>query len=312
MTTEKHATADDSSRLSLAGRLMPTIMRLRRSNKNHRSRDHVRRHIERLTANPASTSAPRRPRKGVSISSDYEGGWHVHTIAPTQGESQGTVVYLHGGGWIDEAAPAHWNLVQRIAAEASVTVIFPAYPLVHIGGSAETVVPALTRICERIDGSVVLMGDSAGGTIALSASLLLAERGHPVDLTLLIAPALDMRMQNPEIDEVQPLDPWLVKNGQLLLTELWIGDHGEDPILNPFLGDVGSVGRLVVFSGTRDLLNPDTRLFVQRATEEGADIEYHEQHGHLHVYPLLPTPEGGKARRNIVSAVRHAVAANQG
>src|SRR5699024_10313373 len=155
------------------------------------------------------------------------------------------------------------------------------------------------------------MGDSAGVTIALSASLLLASRQRPVDLTLLSSPALDMRMANPEIDEIQPRDPWLVKKGQLLLTELWIGEHEEDPVLNPFLGDAGSVGRLIVFSGTRDLLNPDTRLFVQRATEEGADIEYHEQPGHLHVYPLLPTPEGRKARRRIVSAVRHAVASDQ-
>lgn len=311
MTTKRHVAADASSRLSLAGRLMPTIMRLRRSNKNHRSREHVRRHMEELTASPESTRAPRRHRKGVSISSVLEDGWHVHTITPSQGASLGTVVYLHGGGWIDEAASAHWKLVQRVALEASVTVVFPAYPLVHTGGSAETVVPVVTRLCEQLDGPTVIMGDSAGGTIALSSSLLLAKRGRPADLTVLIAPALDMRMQNPEIDEVQPRDPWLVKKGQLLLSELWIGEHGEDPILNPFLGDVRDVGRIIVFSGTRDLLNPDTRLFVQRATDEGADIEYHEQNGHLHVYPLLPTPEGREARRNIVAAVRHAVASNQ-
>src|SRR5699024_10048431 len=214
------------------------------------------------------------------------------------------VVYLHGGGWINEAASAHWKLVQKIASEACVRVVFPAYPLVHTGGSAETVVPTVAKLCERIDGPIVLMGDSAGGTIALSSGLLLATRGRPVDLILLIAPALDMRMQNPEIDEIQPSDPWLVKKGQLLLTELWIDDHGEDLVLNPFLGDVTNLGPLIVFSGTRDLLNPDTRLFVQRATEEGAHIDYHEQPGHLHVYPLLPTPEGRQAQRRIVSAVR--------
>jgi len=312
VTIKRHTAADTSSRLSLVGRLMPTIMRLRRSNKNHRSRDHVRRHMEYLTAHPESTDPPRRLRKGVSVSSVYEDGWRIHTVTPSQGESQGTVVYLHGGGWVNEAASAHWKLVQKIAVEASVTVVFPAYPLVHTGGTAETVVPVVARLCERADGPTVLMGDSAGGTIALSASLLLAERGRPVDLTVLISPALDMRMQNPEIDEAQPLDPWLVKKGQLLLTELWIGEHGEDPILNPFLGDPKGAGRLIVFSGTRDLLNPDTRLFVQRANEEGAHIEYHEQHGHLHVYPLLPTPEGREARRKIVSAVQDTVASSHG
>src|SRR5690625_2999211 len=96
MTTKKQEIADSSSRLSLAGRLMPTIMRLRRSNKTHRSRAHVRRHMERLTAHPESTQAPARLKKGLSVSSRYEDGWHVHTITPTKAETKGTVVYLHG------------------------------------------------------------------------------------------------------------------------------------------------------------------------------------------------------------------------
>src|SRR5699024_10583468 len=147
---------------------------------------------------------------------------------------------------------------------------------------------------------------------ALSASLLLARRQRPVDLTLLISPALDMRMANPEIDEIQPRDPWLVQKGQLLLTELWIGEHEEDPILNPFLGAVRDVGTLVVFSDTTDLLTPVTRLFVLRAMEAAADYEYHEQHGHPHVYPPLPTPNGRKARQSVATASRHAIAPKRG
>ena len=183
----------------------------------------------------------------------------------------------------------------------------PVYPLVQAGGTAESVVPIVARLSQSVEGPLVLMGDSAGGTIAMSVSLLLKERERPAQLTVLISPALDMRMENPEIDEVQPRDPWLVKKGQLMLTEMWIGEHREDPILNPFLGDTRGVGRLVVFSGTRDLLNPDTRLFVEQAVATGADIEYHEQPEHIHLYPLLPTPEGKRARRTIVNAVREAV-----
>lgn len=127
------------------------------------------------------------------------------------------------------------------------------------------------------------------------------------DLTLLIAPALDLRMRNPQIDKVQPLDPWLVKKGLLLVTERWIGEHSEDPVLNPFLGDLHGLGPLTIYSGTRDLLNPDTRLFVERLRSEGIDVDYHEAPGQLHVHPLLPTPEGRTARREIVRAVQSSV-----
>lgn len=300
---------DSPTKLSLMGRLMPSIMRLRRSNRNHLTRDHVRRHLAELTEQPQSYDPPKRLRRGVRVDTQGHHGWTIHTITPTNIEPQGVVVYLHGGGWIDEAAQQHWWLVQQIAAEAGTTVLMPVYPLVHTGGTAESVVPIVAELSTNEQGPLVLMGDSAGGTIALSTSLLLKESGRPADLTLLISPALDMRMENPEIDEVQPRDPWLVKKGQLMLTEMWIGEHGEDPILNPFLGDVRGAGRLVIFSGTRDLLNPDTRLFVARSSEAGAEVEYHEQPGHIHVYPLLPTPEGKRARQAIVDAVRETVTA---
>lgn len=295
---------DESPRLSLIGRLMPSIMRLRGSNKNHRTRERVQRHLDFRVRNPESSNPPKRLSGRVTVSESSEEGWRVFTISPTTGSTRGTVIYLHGGGWMNEAVSQHWKLIQQIVVEASVTVILPVYPLVQAGGTAESVVPSVARIGERAERPLTLMGDSAGGTIAMSTSLLMKEQGLPVDLTVLIAPALDMRMENPEIDERQPLDPWLVKKGQLLLTEMWIGENGDDPIFNPILGDTRGVGPLVVFSGTRDLLNPDTRLFVQRADAAGTEVEYHEQPGHLHVYPLLPTPEGKQARSTIVDAVR--------
>lgn len=286
------------------GRLMPSIMRLRRSNKHHLTRDHVRHRLNELTLRPQPSGPPKRLRKDISLSARYEHGWRIYTVSPRDNRSHGTVVYLHGGGWMNEAAAQHWALVQQLAADASVDVVFPVYPLVQAGGTAETVTPIVTRLASAAPRPLILMGDSAGGTIAISSAYQLKELGTPADLTVLIAPALDLRMENPEMDEVQPLDPWLVKRGQILLAETWLGKHREDPILNPICGDPRGIGELIIFSGTRDILNPDTRIYVREAQDAGVDIEYHELHGHLHVYPLLPTREGREARRKIVDAVR--------
>lgn len=293
--------------ISLAGRLMPTVMRAKKANKNYLSREHVRRHLEDLAVRPRPVNPPKRLRKDITVSARWDRGWRIHTVTPTKKPPRATVIYLHGGGWMHEAATTHWKWVQRLADETSATVVMPAYPLAHEGGTAETVVPRVAELCGEAENPVILMGDSAGASIAMSASLLLAKRDTPVALTVLISPPLDLRFNNPEIDARQPDDPWLVKEGQLEVAEMWIGEHGEDPILNPFFGDPRGLNRLIVFSGTRDILNPDTRLFINRLRDAGADVEYHEQPGHLHVYPLLPTPEGREARRSIIEAVNEMV-----
>ena len=53
---------------------------------------------------------------------------------------------------------------------------------------------------------------------------------------------------------------------------------------------------LTVFSGTRDILHPDIRLLIAKARTAGVDVDYHEQPGLVHVYPLTPTPEGRDAQ----------------
>ncbi len=289
--------------MSVLGKLMPSIMRWRKANKNYLTREAVRLHLDHLTLHPRSVSAPKRHRPGVRVSAAMVSGWRVFAVSPAKGPSRGTIMYLHGGGWIHEASSYHWKLIEQLAEETSSTVIMPVYPLAHEGGTAAEVVPFVTKLSQQYPGPLTLMGDSAGGSIAMSASLLLRNQGSPAALTVLISPALDLRMTNPEIDTVQTLDPWLVKRGQLELVDMWAGDDVDDPVLNPFLGELAGLSKLLVFSGTRDILNPDTRLFVEQARDAGVDVEYHEKAGHIHVYPLLPIPEGKQARRQIVQAI---------
>lgn len=297
----------EPGRLSLRARLMPTVMRLRRANRPYRTREHLRRHLQDLRERPQQTVPPRTPRKGVTITTMTQRGWRVHAITPTTTAPRGTVVYLHGGSWIHQAVKQHWSWVRQLADEASTTVLMPSYPLAHEGGTAARVVPVVAEICEQAAGPVVLMGDSAGGAIAASASLQLRDRHVPVALTVLIAPSLDLSLSHPEIDLVQPQDPWLVKRGLLEVAELWADGAMNDPTLNPILGDLHDLSPLMIFIGTRDILSPDARLFAGRAVDAGVEVRYCELPGHIHAFPLLPIPEGRWSRREMVAAVRRAV-----
>lgn len=298
---------------SLLSRLVPGYLRITRANRPYASTDQALRHIEQRRIRPRPYGPPRRLRSDVMVTVSDEGpGWPVYTVKPRRDEARGALIYLHGGGWVSEIAVQHWWLAAQIAAEARTTVVVPIYPLIPFG-TAEPVLSAVADLAlasTHRNGPTCLAGDSAGGQIALSAALLLRDEQQLVlPRTVLIAPALDLSLTNPEIDRVQPSDPWLSREGTRVFVEWWRGSLPvTDPRVSPLSADLHGLGPVTLFSGTRDILHPDARLFVGLGHAAGVDIDYHEGPGLVHVYPLTPTPEGREARRLIVDRVRSAVA----
>jgi acetyl esterase/lipase len=292
--------------LSWQSRALPVVLRLTRR-RAYRSAQSARDHIDRRALRPQPYGPPPGLRKDVSLQVTRRSGWPVYTVTPTGSPApQRTVVYLHGGAWVNEIAAQHWQLVGQVAAEARARVIVPIYPLLPFATAAE-VVPTIAELVADFatpGHDVCLAGDSAGGQMALSAALILRdERRLVLPRTVLISPVLDVSLTNPSIDAVR--DPWLTRVGVLEFAKRWRGDLPmSDAMVSPMHADPTGLGPLTVFSGTRDILNPDTRLFVQQAAGAGVDVEYHEQPGLVHVYPLLPAPEGRAARAVIVERLR--------
>lgn len=294
---------------SLLSRLVPGYLHITRTSRIYTSPDEAKKHIEELRIRPRRFGPPRRLRRDVSVSVDHRLGWPVYTITPKTGRPRGGVVYVHGGGWVNQIALQHWQLAAQIASEEGTSVTVPIYPLVPFG-TADQVVPAVANLVRTSTagyGSTCLAGDSAGGQIALSAALLLRDDQHTVPRTVLISPALDLSLSNPEIDRVQPSDPWLGRDGTRVFIEHWRGTLAiSDPRVSPLGADLNGLGALTVFCGTRDILNPDTRLLVDKAVTAGIDVEYHEEQGLVHVYPLTPTPEGRAARALLIESLKAA------
>lgn len=120
--------------------------------------------------------------------------------------------------------------------------------------------------------------------------------------TVLISPVLDVTLSNPQMTGVEPHDPWLAAPGLRYLAEVWQGDldpadHRVSPLLARALEGLGPI---TLFSGTRDILNPDAHRLVERARREGVDVAFHEGDALIHVYPLLPTANGASAREVVV------------
>ncbi|MGY1827247.1 alpha/beta hydrolase fold domain-containing protein [Blastococcus sp. SYSU DS0541] len=292
-----------------AGRLLPPLLRLLRARREFERPELMLQGVQERLLRPAPYGPPRRlgPVE-VVVDVHHRTGWPVYRVLPRAGTPDRAAVYVHGGAWVNQIHPLHWRLVARLAARTGTAITVPVYPLAPVGTAATVVPPVADLIAALVErhgaGRVTAMGDSAGGQIALSAALLLRDRGVPaLHRTVLISPALDLTLANPEIDLVEPQDPWLARPGTRAAIELWRGDLPlTDPLVSPLFGQFAGLGPLTVFSGTRDITSPDTRVLVERARAAGVPVDHHEEEGLVHVHALLPVPEGRRARR-VMAAV---------
>ncbi|WP_295647525.1 alpha/beta hydrolase fold domain-containing protein [uncultured Dietzia sp.] len=291
--------------MDIPEKLIPLYLRATGRQRPFLSEEAAREHLQARALRPAPFGPPRRIGVDVDITVTRRNGWPVYTVVPAGLEPSGSVVYAHGGAWVNEIVRQHWQLIGRIAVEAQTTVVVPIYPLAPVG-TAEEVVAGFVDIVrasrERYDDTR-LVGDSAGGQIALSAAMELRDRhGITLTRTVLIAPAVDLTWSNPRIADVQPVDPWLAVPGGRFFSETWrAGVDVTDQRVSPIFGEVAGLGPVTVFSGTHDILNPDAHRLVGNLQDAGVEVAFHEGDSLLHVYPLLPTASGRQARE-IVTA----------
>lgn len=254
---------------------------------------------------PAATP-PRAVRERVTRRE--VGGFPVDTVHPSGPvrPAAGALLYFHGGTFVNGIATQHWSLVDLLARRAERPVHVPHYgrlPAYDVGDALRLLDDLWAALAD--EGPLYLAGDSAGGNLAL----LLAQ-AHPRDPRIagltLIAPWLDLSVGHPEVDALEPLDPWLGRPGVRPIAAAWAaGRDLRDPAISPGFGSRDGLPPTAVLIGTRDIGYPDARDFAAGCDQ----VALHVAHGSPHVYPLLPTPEGRRGREQIVAHVRDSFAA---
>ena len=153
---------------------------------------------------------------------------------------------------------------------------------------------------------MTLMGDSSGGGISLALAQRLREDGHeqPAGI-ILLSPWLDATLSNPEIEEIDKIDPFLGVKGLKYGGEVYARD--VDPksyLVSPVYGSLKNLAPVTLFIGTRDILYPDCRKLRDNAAAEGVAIDYREYPGMVHNWMLGPMPEAKQAIKEIVEAIK--------
>lgn len=261
-----------------------------------------------------STGLPTQALPGFArryaVAEEDAGGFPSYVITPRRGQVERTVVYLHGGAFVAPPDPFQVRYAISLAGALRARVVLPDYPLApehNWRDSHRQLADVTARWCAE-PGGAVLLGDSAGGGLAVSVAQTLRDRGaaQPTQLVLL-SPWVDLTMSSPDTAEFARRDPWLHVGKATAYGRWWAGKDADltRPEVSPALGNLAGLPPSIMFYGTRDLLAPGCRLLARRATDAGWRLASIEEPGLIHDYGIMPgLPEARRAFRRTVEFCR--------
>ncbi|OBF59354.1 hypothetical protein A5787_21480 [Mycobacterium sp. 852002-50816_SCH5313054-b] len=228
---------------------------------------------------------------GETVQHTTYNGMPVVQITPAHPNGD-YVVAIHGGAFIFAPSIFHWLDYTVMAYQTGATIEVPIYPLLQQGGTAGTVVPNMAGFINSQIGAhgaphVSVIGDSAGGNLALAATEYMVTQGDPVPGSMvLLSPWLNLAMTNPNIAFVQ--DPLLPLGPAQVIGKEWAGSLPvSDPMVSPLNGSLSGLPPTYVYSGNLDILSPDVLVLQQEAATAGAPFNFVLANGQIHDWIIL-------------------------
>jgi len=262
---------------------------------------------------PAAPSARHRRQARITLAPLDD--QLVYRVAPAgrPGEpaSAGRILYLHGGAYVRPINRHHWNFVVDLARRSGCEIVVPLYPLAprHNGLTAFEFVSRLYRREIADERPLILMGDSAGGGLAVALAGWIRDQFLPAPRQLmLLSPWLDVEIPHPQAVQLQAADPMLTLDGLRRAGRAYAGPlGGAHPVISPARGDPRGLPPMAIHVGGRELIGPDVIDYSRRVQALGGSVELNHAPAMMHVWPLLGFPEARAARALIARQLRTAL-----
>lgn len=153
------------------------------------------REIAELVRAPWVAGGPAMARTETHMVDTPHGPVRIRLYDPTPEANKPVLLYVHGGGWVMFSLDTHDRIMREYAARAGVCVIGIDYalsPEAKFPVALEQIVAVVRHVRDQaaaygVDSQrLALGGDSAGGNMALAASIILREAGEGAALKALV------------------------------------------------------------------------------------------------------------------------------
>jgi monoterpene epsilon-lactone hydrolase len=204
-------------------------------------------------------------------------------------------IWVHGGGFAFGSARTHRAAGSHLALDLKRPVWLPDYNLApeHPFPQALEQLSGLITKALSQHGTCDLIGDSAGGNLALAVCLFRLERNLPLPRSLaLLSPWLDLRIDSPSYSNNTSESSLFDKDDMRYYSSFYLAGHpAQDPLVSPGIMDekrLKCLPPIRLESTPTDYLHPDAVAFAERIKKAQGQLDWCEVPGTFHAWQLLP------------------------
>lgn len=211
-----------------------------------------------------------------------------------RGATGGTILYLHGGGYVSGSFRTHRALAARLALAAGTDALVPEYRLAPEDPCPAAIEDALAcyralPALEVTSGGTAIVGDSAGGGLALATAQALRDASEPLPTCLgLISPWVDLTASGASVRSLDGVDAVLRRDFLKASAERYAGELTTgDPRVSPLFGDLAGLPPTLIQTGAEELFLSENRELAAGLEAAGGEVTYQELERCWHVVQLL-------------------------
>jgi acetyl esterase/lipase len=248
-----------------------------------------------------------RPPAGVETVATRLGGVPASLVTAPQSEAGRHILFLHGGAYIAGSAAIYRHVTWRfaMAAEARLAAIdYRLAPEHPFPAALDDATAAWHALIEKgaDPRRCAVMGDSAGGGLALALALRLRDRAEPLPAAIVaLSPWTDLAITGRSCRDNAVFDPVLKGEDLKMLAAQYLGGADpRNPYVSPLYGEPRGLPPTLIQVGSDEILRDDSERMAGRMSEAGCEVVLEVWPRMPHVWhgfaPLLPEARSAIAR----------------
>jgi acetyl esterase/lipase len=237
---------------------------------------------------PHTRDADALRAEGADVREVVAGGVPAILVEPPAGAT-GTLIGVHGGSYVLCSATTHLRRFAAIGLAAGLRTLVVDYRLAPehpFPAGLDDSIAVLRWAAANLDGPLALVGDSAGGGLALATLMRARDVGAPpFAAAVLISPWADLRCAAPSHQTRRSRDPFAHLDDLPGYAALYAGAADlDDPLVSPVHGDYRGLPPLFVQIGSEETLYDDAIAVARAADTAGVEVRVEEWTGMFHTW----------------------------